>query len=98
VTGPGGPADRISPAPPAAKAAKLGYKETRELAELPARIEALEQEQEALHASLADPALYQGDGGAVVAARARLAALEADLGAAYARWEALEARGGGAGV
>ncbi len=98
ATGPGGPADRTSPAPPAAKAAKLGYKETRELAELPARIEALEQEQEALHASLADPALYQGDGGAVVAARARLAALEDDLGAAYARWEALEARGGGAGV
>ncbi|MFZ0792057.1 MAG: ATP-binding cassette domain-containing protein [Chromatiaceae bacterium] len=71
-------------------AAKLGFKETRELAELPARIEALEQEQEALHGRLSDPAIYQGDGAAVVEARARLAQLESDLAAAYDRWESLE--------
>jgi ATP-binding cassette subfamily F protein uup len=91
-------AGRAAARSPAPRPVKLGYKETRELAELPARIEALEQEQEALHASLADPALYQGDGGAVVAARERLAALEEDLRRAYGRWEALEARGAGSGV
>jgi ATP-binding cassette subfamily F protein uup len=73
-------------------AARLTFKESRELADLPARIEALESEQEDLHARLADPALYQGDGGAVAAAKGRLAELESELTAAYARWEALEGR------
>ncbi|MBS1201753.1 MAG: transporter ATP-binding protein, partial [Chromatiaceae bacterium] len=75
---------------PRRPAAKFGFKETRELAELPARIEALEQEQEALHERLSDPAIYQGDGAAVVEARLRLAQLESDLAAAYDRWESLE--------
>jgi ATP-binding cassette subfamily F protein uup len=78
---------------PKRPAAKLSYKETRELAELPARIETLEQEREDLHARLADPVLYQGDGGAVAAVTSRLADLETELAGAYARWEALEGRG-----
>jgi ATP-binding cassette subfamily F protein uup len=72
--------------------AKLSFKESRELEGLPARIEALEAEQEFLHARLADPALYQGDGGAVAAAKGRLAELESELATAYARWETLEER------
>ncbi|MFY9975122.1 MAG: ATP-binding cassette domain-containing protein [Chromatiaceae bacterium] len=72
--------------------AKLSFKESRELEGLPARIEALEAEQESLHDRLADPALYQGDGSAVAAAKGRLAALESELASAYARWEALEER------
>ena len=72
--------------------AKLSYKETRELTELPARIEILEREQQDLHARLADPALYQGDGAAVGAVKSRLAELEIALAAAYARWEDLEGR------
>ncbi len=72
--------------------ARLSFKENRELTELPARIEALEQEQETLHARLADPVMYQGDGRAVVAVRERLGAIEAELAAAYVRWESLEAR------
>lgn len=76
----------------ARSAAKLSFKESRELAELPARIEALEAEQDGLHARLADPAFYQGDGSAVAAAKGRLAELESALAAAYARWEVLEAR------
>jgi ABC transport system ATP-binding/permease protein len=71
---------------------KLSFKETRELAELPGRIESLEQEQGALHARLADPALYQGDGAEVVTVKARLETVDAELEAAYARWEALAAR------
>jgi len=71
---------------------KLSFKETRELAELPGRIESLEQEQSDLHARLADPALYQGDGAEVVTVKARLETVDAELEAAYARWEALAAR------
>ncbi len=83
--------------PPKAPAAKLSYKEAKELAELPARIESLEAEQGTLQTRLADPALYQGgDAAAVVTVRARLAELEAQLAAAYARWELLEARRSGA--
>jgi len=71
---------------------KLSYKEGRELEALPARIESLEDEQEALHARLGDPELYQQGGEAVTALQGRLAALEAELTEAYGRWEALEAR------
>lgn len=71
---------------------KLSYKESRELGELPGRIESLEQEQESLQMRLSDPAFYQGQGGELSACRERLAQLESDLATAYARWEALEAR------
>ncbi|AFL72331.1 ATP-binding cassette domain-containing protein [Thiocystis violascens] len=71
---------------------KLSFKETRELAELPARIESLEQEQSALHTRMADPALYQTDGGEVAKVKTRLEVVDAALEDAYARWETLEAR------
>jgi ATP-binding cassette subfamily F protein uup len=71
---------------------KLSYREQRELDELPARIEALETEQAALHLSLADPALHRAGTG-VAAVRERLAAVERELGEAFVRWEALEGPG-----
>jgi ATP-binding cassette subfamily F protein uup len=77
---------------PRKPAAKLSYKDQRSLEELPAQIEALETEQTALHARLADPALYQGDGSQVAAAKVRMDALEAELADCYQRWEDLEAR------
>jgi ATP-binding cassette subfamily F protein uup len=86
------PAPRAVPAPTppqGAKPRKRSYKEQRELEALPKRIEALEAEQEALHARLADPAIYQ-EGGQVGALQARLAELEAELQQAYARWDLLE--------
>ena len=70
----------------------LTWKEERELEALPARIEALEGDRDRLHGELADPALYQGDGAGVAARKESLAALEADLAAAYARWEDLESK------
>ena len=82
-------------AKPRRQADKLSYKESRELEELPACIERLEQEQSELHAKLSDPALYQGDGAGVVRVRARLEAVDGELAIAYARWEALEARRNG---
>jgi ATP-binding cassette subfamily F protein uup len=81
-----------APARPRQTAKKLSYKDQRELAELPARLEQLEAEQTELQRRLADPELYRGGGDAVTAVQARLAALEAELAAAYERWEDLEAR------
>ncbi|MDH4320381.1 MAG: ATP-binding cassette domain-containing protein [Desulfobulbaceae bacterium] len=72
---------------------KLSYKETKELAELPARIEALEQEQATLTSAMADPAFFRDrDAAAIAAATARLASLEQELHDTFSRWEELEAR------
>ena len=81
--------------PPAARAAKprrLSQREREELDQLPARIEALETEQAQLTAQLADPEFYARDVAAVPATNARMAAIEAELATAFARWEELEAR------
>ena len=75
---------------PAEKPRKLTFKETRELAALPGRIEELEAEQTALHGKLADPALYKGAPGQVIDLRARLESLASELPGLYARWEELE--------
>ena len=72
----------------APKKRKLTFAENAELAALPDRIDAAEQERVRLYESLADPALLR-DGAAVVAARARLVELETEIGTLIARWEAL---------
>ncbi len=77
-------------ATPAERTRRLGFKEKRELEALPGRIEALEAAREELHGEMADPAFYRNEAGAIVEANARLASLEAELAAAYARWEQLE--------
>jgi ATP-binding cassette subfamily F protein uup len=71
---------------------KLSYKEQRELDALPGRIEALEAEQAALAARLADPALYAKDLQSVPALQARHADIDAELLQALERWELLGAR------
>jgi ATP-binding cassette subfamily F protein uup len=81
--------------PPNRSPGKLSYKDQRELDGLPTRIEALEAEQETLHAQLADPAFYQQEGEAIAAATLRLEQVARQLEQDYARWEALEARKGG---
>ena len=70
---------------------KLTYKEGRELEELPARIEQLEAELAVLNARLQDPAFYQQEGSAIVAANQAISARQAELDAAYSRWQELEA-------
>ena len=72
----------------APKKRKLTFAENAELAALPNRIEAAEQERVRLYASLADPALLR-DGAAVVAARDRLSEVEAEVATLMSRWEAL---------
>jgi ATP-binding cassette subfamily F protein uup len=74
----------------AERARKLSFKEERELEALPDRIAALEEEQENLHQTLADPEIYRTAGAEVANLKARLEALETELEGAYLRWEELE--------
>jgi len=69
---------------------KPGYREQRELAALPARIEELEQRQVALHEAMADPDFYRRDGAEIAAAKEELEQVEQALEEAYRRWEELE--------
>jgi ABC transport system ATP-binding/permease protein len=76
---------------------KLGYKEERELADLPDKLKALEREQEQIAGRLADPALYRGRSGEVKPLQTRHAAIEKELTRALTRWEELEGKKRGAG-
>jgi ATP-binding cassette subfamily F protein uup len=71
---------------------KLSYHEQRDLAALPGMIESLEKEQQALFASMADPAFYQKGGAEITAIKERLSVLEQKLEEAFVRWEKLESR------
>lgn len=75
----------------APKPRKLNAKEKQELAELPARIEALETEQTALTTKMADPDFYANEAAKVPALKARLEAIEAETHEVFTRWEELEA-------
>ena len=70
---------------------KLGFNETRELAELPGRIDAWEMEVRKMHERMSDPRSYS-DGTDVGALASRLEGVQADLAAAYDRWAELEER------
>ncbi len=72
-----------------AKLRRLGFKESRELEELPARIEKLEKEQVKLGEQMGDATFYQGDPQKVAQTTARLSQIETELATAFARWEDL---------
>jgi len=69
---------------------KLSYKDTRELEQLPARIDALESELAALAAAMSDAGFYQQDAGTVATHTRRMAEAQEELDAAYARWAELD--------
>ncbi len=69
---------------------RLTFKEQLEREKLPDTIAALEKEQQALYAAMADPALYKTSGEDIVRLQTRLDQVELDLSASYARWELLE--------
>jgi ATP-binding cassette subfamily F protein uup len=72
---------------------KLSFKERRELDELPARLEALEREHRALNEAVVAPDFYREPADTIKATVARIAALDAELVAVYARWNELDSRG-----
>ena len=70
---------------------KLSFKESRELTELPQKIESLEEEKHQLTAKLNDAAFQmKNDAKTINDAISRLDAVENELEEAYLRWEGLE--------
>lgn len=69
----------------------MNSKEERELAELPAKIEALETEQHDLFKQMSGPNFFK-QGKKAAEAKARMEEVETELADVYARWEDLEAK------
>jgi ATP-binding cassette subfamily F protein uup len=86
------------PQPPAPKVSaslprvKLAYRETRELDELPGKIEALEREQADIRDRLCSPDIYRDCPEKARALQQRLIALDEELMSQLARWEELEGK------
>jgi len=74
---------------------KLSYKEQLEFDQLPARIEALESEQQQLHVAVSDPQFYKQPAAEIARTLARLEELDVLLLDSYARWDAFDARTAG---
>ncbi|MBN2753118.1 MAG: ATP-binding cassette domain-containing protein [Rhodospirillaceae bacterium] len=75
---------------PSRKAGKLSYKDQREWEGLPARLAALDAEQEALEERMSDAGFFGRDPQAFQAATARLGAIAAERAEAEDRWLELE--------
>ena len=82
-------------APAAAAKPKLSYKLQRELDGLPAVLEALEGELEALQAQVGDPEFYLQSHEVTAPVLAAVEAKQAELDAAMERWAELEDQSGG---
>lgn len=72
------------------KVRKLRYNETRELDALPAKIDALEAEQDALVGIMSDPWFYKKDKTEILSVKTRVNEVENEIETAYLRWEELE--------
>lgn len=85
---------RTAPGLPGAarQRAKLSYREQRELDALPADIEALESEQQALAARMSEAGYYAQDARKLRADQQRAGEIEAMLIEKLERWESLEAK------
>lgn len=78
-------------AEPVAAPRKLSYKLQRELEQLPALIERLEQQQRTLESTLSEPDFYSGEQTHIDSTLASLSATQSELEQAYQRWEELDA-------
>jgi ATP-binding cassette subfamily F protein uup len=85
-------AANAEPRKPSGGQKKLSYHEVRELAALPARIEALEAEQAQLQAEAASPDFYKHSADHIRHVLARIDAIAPELEQAVARWVHLEER------
>lgn len=70
--------------------AKFGFRQKKQLEELPHTIQALETEQEELYKAMADPDLYKNDKSGIVSKKERFEELKKLLAESYTRWEELE--------
>lgn len=68
---------------------KLSYKEQRELADLPHKIEQLEREQQALQQLTADPEFYKQTQENITMTLSKMKQIEMDLEKSYQRWSEL---------
>ena len=71
---------------------KLSFNEQREIGELPARIAAMEAEQEQLSAAVHGPDFYKQSSETIARTLARLEELKDSLLQAYVRWDELDSR------
>ena len=71
---------------------RLSFREQRELEDLPAAIETLEQEKAALTAAMCTPDYHRTPPERMRVDAERLATIDADIDAAMTRWEELEGR------
>ncbi len=71
---------------------KLSFKESKELEELPAALEALEAEQAEINNQLAKPEIYTKEPEKVKVLQASLINVEKQIETVLARWESLESR------
>jgi ATP-binding cassette subfamily F protein uup len=78
------------PTSPTRQKTKRSFKEEREYADLPARISALEGEQQALHARVAGPEFYKEGAESIKEVLTRIEAIDAELLSAYSRWDELD--------
>ena len=76
--------------PQAASRRKLSYKERRELEDIPAKIDALEDEQARLQAAMSSPEYYRLGADQVRIDKDRLEQIDEDLMQLLERWEALQ--------
>jgi ATP-binding cassette subfamily F protein uup len=83
-----------APAGPSTPARKLSFKEQKEFEALPKKIEGLEAAIAAGVDAMGRPEYYKQGAAELAAANAKQAALDADLAAAYKRWEELGERAG----
>jgi len=85
------PAVAAAPAPaPVTAKKKLSFKEQRELDLLPAKLEELETAIAKRTEAMNDPKYYQQDAATITRGNEELTTLQAELDAAFARWEELE--------
>ena len=73
-------------------AAKLSYKEERELEKIPQRIEELEQEQAELNSAMASPEFFKQSNEVIAESTTRIAEIQEELESLLERWEELESR------
>ena len=75
-----------------ATSGKLSYNDARELEALPAKIEALEKEQESITLRLGDSVIYQDFPDEAKELQIRFSAIEKELMAYLVRWDELDAK------